>query len=97
MIHIQEFEAKTTERYLTDPEFYARVQVAVELASTSMRRATGAGPGLEFLAGMVQMAAYGLMMAEVDVTANVDDELIASMRRTAEQLGFQLIKGEKPA
>ncbi len=92
---IREVEAQTTQRYLTDPEFHARVLVAVELTSASMRRATGVSPGKDFTAGLVQACAYGLAMAEVDVTANVDDDLIAGMRRTAEAMGFQLIQGKE--
>ncbi len=93
---IREVEAKTTQRYLTDPEFHARVNVAVELTSVSMRRATGVSPGKDFTAGLVQACAYGLAMADVDITPNVDDALIAGMRRQAEALGFQLIQGQKP-
>ncbi len=93
---IREVEARTTERYCTDPEFHARVRVAAELTATSMRRATGLSPSPDFMAGVVQSCAYGLMMAEVDITSNLDEDNIANMRRTAEALGFQLIQGEKP-
>lgn len=96
-MRIEEVEAEVTKRYLTEPEFHARVQVAVELASTSMRRATGVSPGREFVAGLVQACAYGLHMADIDITPNVDEALIANMRRTAESLGFQLIAAEKPS
>lgn len=96
-MRIEEIEAEATKRYLTEPEFHARVQLAVELASTSMRRATGMGPGREFAAGMVQSCAYGLMMADIDITPNVDEDLIANMRRTAESFGFQLIAADGPS
>ncbi len=94
---IREVEAQTTQRYLTDPEFHARVQVAVELTAVSMLRATGISPGRDFTAGLVQACAYGLAMADVDITPNLDEENIASMRRTAEAVGFQLIQGDRPA
>lgn len=94
MIDIREVEARTTERYCTDQEFHARVRVAAELTATSMRRATGFSPSADFMAGVIQACAYGLAMAEVDVTNNLDQDNLDNMRRTAEALGFQLIQGE---
>lgn len=92
-IDIVTFEAETTKRYLTDPRFHARVNVAVEVTAVTMRRATGMAMGQDFAAAVTQACAYGLMMAEIDITPNLDEETIASMRREADKLGFQVIQG----
>lgn len=91
-INIVETEAEVTQRYLTDPEFHARVQLAVQLTAASMRRATGVSMGRDFAAAVVQACAYGLAMATVDVATNMDDKTAASMMASAKALGFELVK-----
>ncbi len=92
MIDIRVWEAEVTQRFLTDPTFHARVQLAVEATAASMRRATGMSMSQDFAAAVVQACAYGAASMEVDVANNLTPELIILMRARADQLGFQLIE-----
>lgn len=89
-LNVIEVEAEVTHQYLTDPEFHARVRIAVQLTAASLRRATGMSMGQEFEAAVVQACAYGVYAADLDMTNNVDDEIAERMRADAERLGFQL-------
>lgn len=95
-MNIIEFEAEVTKRYLTEPAFHARVQLAAEATAATMRRSTGMSMSKDFADAVIQACAYGLAVADIDVTANLNEELIAKMRATADALGgFQLIAAEE--
>lgn len=97
------WQLEATQRYLTNPETYARVQRAIGLTEGTCRRETGHGLTQEQLAAVTQAAIYGLLMGEADfddIVGNVPSHAFAmakaesAMMARAEELGMTVIKHE---
>lgn len=93
---MQEFQRDATMRYLTEPEFHARVQLAVSMTEATSRRETGLSLGDGVRAALIQSCAYALMVAEIPTVELSFDlsEIEESMAETALQLGFDTVKRE---
>lgn len=93
---MQEFQRDATMRYLTDPEFHARVHLAVSMTEETSRRETGLSLGDGVRSGLIQACAYALLVAEIapaDLHFDLE-EVEDSMAETARNLGFDTVKRE---
>ncbi len=92
-----DLQMQATVRYLTDPLFHARVNVAIQMAGWTYQHETGLSLGEAGLAMSRQAAAYALLTAELEFPQEFLDEAIPSMREQAEALGFSLGQSDGPA
>lgn len=83
---------ETTMRYLTDVEFFAQVDIALQLTNWECRRATGLDMTEDAKAMVIQAAAFALMAKEMDLTEGVLEDAERGMVAKAEQLGFTAVK-----
>lgn len=90
-------QAETTLRFLSDPEFHARVQMAVELANFSCKQATGLDLSQHGRSVAVQTAAFALMIADVELTEGVLGQAEEDMKAAAEAMGFTAVKRDREA
>lgn len=91
-----QIQAQATMRYLTEPEFHARVSIAVELANFSCKGATGLSLSQHGNSVAVQTAAFALMVAELDLTEGVLDQATKDMHERAEAMGFTVVQQDAP-
>lgn len=86
-------QAEATQRYLTDPEFHAKVRVAASLTEWTARK-EGVSLSMGQRQSITQAAAYGLLMAEHELDQNTIDDAYATMAKTANNLGMSVIRVE---
>lgn len=88
--NIYDWSREATTRFLTDPDFHARVLVAVKLTET-VALSGGVVLPPEAQSGLVQACTFGLLMVDYNpadfITA---EEAVASMKSMAEALGMQV-------
>lgn len=89
-------QAEATKRYLTDPLFHARVNIAIQLAGWTSQHETGMALGATGVAMVRQAAAYALLTAEMVLEDDFVDEAIESMKEQAETMGFTVVRRDAP-
>lgn len=89
-------ERQATEKFLTDPEFHARVMTAVTLTEWTMRRETGMETTPAFRAGFIQACCYGLFVGYAPFEQMMMDreQAEASMRAHAQAMGMSVGRQE---
>lgn len=94
MRSIQAWSTEITKRYLTDPEFFARVQIAVDLTDKVCEMESGQRMTAEQAAGCIMSAAAALLVSELDRSSIPGDEEIwyEQMGRAAEALGMTVVR-----
>lgn len=90
-------QAEATKRYLTDPEFHARVNITIQLAGWTSQHETGMQLSASGLGMVRQTAAYALLVAELALDNDFVDEAVESMKTEAEAMGFTVVLREAPA
>lgn len=94
---VQGWQREATTRYITDPSFHAKIQMACQLTFLT---ASSLGVTLteEQKASVLQAACYGALVAEEDAETVASwwplSEIEESMRRQAEAFGMMLGKQE---
>lgn len=90
----QEIQSLTTRRYLTDPEFHARVQVAYTMANELCVAQTGRGMTAEEKTGVVLAACCALLVSELPAESIPGDEdyWFEQMKVAAEALGMTVVR-----
>lgn len=92
-----QMQSEATKRYLTDPEFHARVNITIQLAGWTSQHETGMNLS-ESGVGMVrQAAAYALLTAEMEIPQEFMGDAIESMKDQAEAMGFTVVQRDAPA
>lgn len=91
---IQAWVAQGTTRYLTDPQFHARAQVACSI-TVATAKMEGVTLTEDQLACVVQAVVYGLLVAELPL-GEIGQETHDSMKQAAELLGMQIVPNPVP-
>lgn len=85
-------QAEATKRYLTDPEFHARVNIVLQLADWTSQHESGLNLNEIGRAWTRQAAAYALLVAEMELESEFVGEAVESMKETAETMGFAVVQ-----
>jgi uncharacterized protein YeaC (DUF1315 family) len=90
---VGEWIRDATTLYLTDPEFHARVNIAVEVTNAVAQHEQGRPLSNEQRAAVLQAAVFGAMCVDLDleeygVRAN---EAVQSMQARAEAMGMKVV------
>lgn len=85
-------QAEATKRYLTDPDFHARVNITLQLADWTSQHESGMNLNDIGRAWTRQAAAYALIVAELELDADFVNEAVESMKETAETMGFAVVQ-----
>lgn len=86
-------QKEASERYLTDPEFHARVMVACSLTEWTAKK-EGVTLSVGQRESITQAAAYGLLMADYQVDENTVDNAFVTMAKAAQERGMTAIRLE---
>lgn len=87
-----ELQAEATKRYLTDPEFHARVNIVLQLNHWTSQHESGMILNDTGISWTRQAAAYALLVVEMELPQDFIDEAIPSMKDVAEAMGYTVVQ-----